>query len=79
MSSPSSPLHIRELATYFLVIARNLPTPQRRLLPASLMFQPRQVDYILPKNATVYLTDAAVNGTAAYTVPKDTQADRHSA
>lgn len=34
---------------------------------------PEPVDYILPKNATVYLTDAAVNGTAAYTVPKDTQ------
>ena len=28
----------------------------------------------MPKNATIYLTDAAVSGTAAYTVPKDTEA-----
>ena len=34
----------------------------------------RKLEATLLKNTTIYLQDAAVNGTAAYTVPADTKA-----
>ncbi|CAJ1408128.1 unnamed protein product [Effrenium voratum] len=36
---------------------------------------PKPVPAILRKNTTIYLKDAAVNGTAAYVVPQNTQVD----